>query len=59
MGTYTTQLSFGALQYERVQKWKLNEEKSRNTKWKKFDTFVRDMFMELLDEKIPDQKKDE
>jgi len=51
MGTYTTQISFGALQYERLQKW------MRLVKYEgKTDVFVRDRFMVLLDEQVPSEE---
>jgi len=49
MGTYTTQISFGALQYERLQKWIAREKYSGKT-----DIFVRDKFMALLDQEVPE-----
>lgn len=48
MGSYTTQLSFGALQFERIQKW-MSREKYPG----KLDSFIREKFLELLDKEQP------
>ena len=44
MGTYTAQLSLGALQYERLQEWMASEKYIGKT-----DVFIRDKFLELLE----------
>ena len=49
----TTQISFGALQYERLQKWKVREKSVGS-----LDVFVRDKFMELLDKEQPIEHKE-
>ena len=49
MGNYTTQLSFGGLQYERLMKW-MHREKFEG----KTDAFVRLKFMQMLDINEPD-----
>lgn len=51
MGTYNTQMSFGALQYERLQKW-MSREKYAG----KVDSFIRDKFMELLEKEQPSEQ---
>lgn len=48
MGSYTTPLSFGALQFERINKWK-----SRENYQGKIDSFIREKFLELLDKEQP------
>jgi len=50
MGTFTTQISFGAFQYERLQKWMAKESHPAD----KPDSFVKEKFMELLNKKVPE-----
>jgi hypothetical protein len=50
MGTYTTQMSFGALQYERLQKWMSKE----GLPGESADSFVKRKFKEFLDKAIPE-----
>jgi hypothetical protein len=53
MGNYTTQISFGGLQYERLMKW-MHREKFEG----KVDAFVRSKFKEMLDINEPDVPKE-
>jgi len=51
MGTYTTQLSLGSLQYERLMQWMFREKYPG-----KIDSFIREKFMELLDKEQPSEQ---
>ena len=50
MGSYTTQMTFGALQYERLQKWRTTDGLPDEST----DSFVKRKFMEQLNKKIPE-----
>ena len=52
MATYTAQMSFGGLQYERLMKWMAKEKYKGRP-----DVFVRDQFMKLLDAAVPPEEK--
>lgn len=57
MGSYTAQLCFGAIQYERVCKWKSKVESETNQKWSSVDKFLRDYVVNTLDVEIPPTSK--
>jgi hypothetical protein len=54
MGTTTLQISFGANQYERIQKWrsKVGYPPERSN-----DSFIKEQITELLNKEVPDVPK--
>jgi len=51
MGTTTLQISFGANQYERIQKWrsKVGYPRERSN-----DSFIKEKITELLNKEVPE-----